>query len=138
MESLIDKNTSAEDVEGSAFLEWNEIKTMAGNGIEFGSHGKSHSILIETGVDLDNELLQSKSVVESQLHNPIRSFSYPNGDYTREIAERVRQYGYDLAFVTENGFVSHLDNPMTLKRINIHEDMTNSIPMFLARLVGLW
>jgi peptidoglycan/xylan/chitin deacetylase (PgdA/CDA1 family) len=135
---FIESSAFSHDIDDSVFLHWNEIKSMSGNGIEFGSHGKSHTILTGTGVDLDSELLQSKSIIELQLNAPIKSFSYPNGDYTKKIAERVRQCGYDIAFGTENGFITHLDNPFTLKRINIHEDMTNSIPMFLARIAGLW
>jgi hypothetical protein len=34
--------------------------------------------------------------------------------------------------------VSCDDPPLSLRRINIHEDATSSIPMFLARLVGLF
>jgi peptidoglycan/xylan/chitin deacetylase (PgdA/CDA1 family) len=138
IESLVELPAPDDDIEDSAFLDWSKIKSMLGNGIEFGSHGKSHTILTSTDVDLDSELMQSKSVVESQLNTPIRSFSYPNGDYAMKIADQVRQYGYNIAFGTEYGFVTHLDNPYTLKRINIHEDMTNNIPMFLARIAGLW
>ena len=138
IESLFEPDASVDDIGGSVFLDWSDIKSMSGNGIEFGSHGKSHTILISKDVDLDSELSYSKSVVESQLNTPVKSFSYPNGDYNKKIAERVRQCGYHIAFSTEHGFVTHLDNPFTLKRINIHEDMTNSIPMFLARIAGLW
>jgi hypothetical protein len=111
---------------------------MLENKIEFGSHGKSHTILTETGVDLSRELLDSKTVIESKLNTTINSFSYPNGDCTKKIEKCVKEFGYEVAFGTQHGFVTHNDNPYTLKRTNIHEDMTNSIPMFLARLAGLW
>ena len=77
-------------------------------------------------------------MIENELNSSINSFSYPNGDYSEEIAWQVREYGYEIAFGNESGFITHNDNPYTLKRINIHDDMTKSIPMFLARIVGLW
>jgi hypothetical protein len=30
------------------------------------------------------------------------------------------------------------DDPFALRRINIHEDMTRSTPMFMARLAGIF
>jgi len=124
--------------EHTFFLNWDEIRIMAKNGIDFGSHGKSHKILTNKEVDIQQELKESKNVIENELKVKIKSFSYPNGNYSEEVVRFVRDQGYEMAFGTENGFVSQDDDPYTLKRINIHEDMTNTIPMFLARIVGLW
>jgi len=137
LEDFLEFSSDTQDPNND-FMNWNEIKTIYSNAIEIGSHGKNHTILTETGVDLDKELLESKTVIESQLNTTINSFSYPNGDCTKTITESVKQYSYDVAFGTEQGFVTHADNPYTLKRINIHEDMTSSMPMFLARIIGLW
>jgi len=129
--------SSANEDQDRDFMSWEEIKEMAGDGIKFGSHGKSHTILTEAIVDLHQELSASKSTIESHLSLTIKSFSYPNGDYTNKITGQARQHGYEIAFGTEPGFITREDNPYTLKRINIHEDMTNSMPMFVARIAGL-
>ena len=93
--------------------------------------------------ELENEVACMKAREQSrekerELKKKIDSFSYPNGNYSEEVVKFVRDQGYEIAFGTESGFVSSDDDPYTLKRINIHEDMTNTIPMFLARIVGLW
>ena len=129
---------SSNTFEHTFFLNWDEIRIMAKNGIDFGSHGKSHKILTNDEVDIQQELKDSKNVIEDELKTKVNSFSYPNGNYSEEVVNLVKKNGYEIAFGTESGFVSPNDDPYTLKRINIHEDMTGNIPMFLARIVGLW
>ena len=54
------------------------------------------------------------------------------------IAATVQSLGYRLAFTIESGHVSCTDNPFGLRRVSIHDGMTRSTPMFLARLTGLF
>lgn len=122
----------------AVFLSWDEIKIMAWDGITFGSHGKSHAILPAAGVrEAEGEIRESKNVLEKNLGQAIDAFSYPNGDYSEEVLDVVRKNGYQVAFGTNKGSVSIEDNPYKLKRMNIHQDMTGSIPMFLARIAGI-
>jgi peptidoglycan/xylan/chitin deacetylase (PgdA/CDA1 family) len=129
----------SEDSAEESFMNWDEIKVMALNGISFGSHGKSHAILTRLGrSEVEKEALESKTQIEMMLGTPVLSFSYPNGDYSEEVAEIVQNAGYKVVFSTEGGTHSASDNPYRIKRINIHEDMTGSIPIFMARIAGLW
>lgn len=121
------------------FLNWDEVKTMADDGIAFGSHGKSHSLLPALGAqEADEEIKESKEFLEKNLGQNIDAFSYPNGNYNKSVAKSVQNRGYRVAFGTEKGFVSHGVNPLNIPRINIHQDMTDSIPMLMARIAGLW
>jgi len=123
----------------SNFLSWDEVKIMAGDGISFGSHGKSHAIL--TGIssrEVDGEIRESKEILKKNLGQKIDAFSYPNGDYDESAAKAVQDQGYRVAFGTEGGFVCTGADPFSIRRVNIHQDMTGSIPMFLARIVGLY
>ena len=63
-------------------------------------------------------------------------FCYPNGNYTREIAEMVRSAGYHAAVTTKKGWNQFDDDRFMLKRIGIHQDMTSSVPLFAARIAG--
>ena len=138
LNELAGKSENRDSTEES-FMNWDEIKVMALNGISFGSHGKSHAILTRLGrSEVEKEALESKTQIEMMLGTPVLSFSYPNGDYSEEVAEIVQNAGYKVVFSTEGGTHSASDNPYRIKRINIHEDMTGSIPMFMARIVGLW
>lgn len=123
------------------FMNWEEVRKLSMGGIDFGSHGQSHSILtnmINNKQKITLELSESKKIIEQEINKEIISFAYPNGQYSKQVVNVVHDVGYKLSFSTENGVMSLGDNPYTLKRINMHENMTNSIPMFLARIIGLW
>jgi len=120
------------------FLEWQDVRSMAGNGIEFGAHGLSHTILTRPEAEAGMELTESKRLVEQETGRPVSAFCYPNGEYDETIARQVRESGYRVAFSTQPGYVASGDDAFAVKRINIHEHMTRTIPLFLARIVGLW
>lgn len=93
--------------------------------IEVGSHSVTHSILdtipTEDGVF---EVNHSKSELEKLLGRPVRTFCYPNGNYTAPVAEAVAQ-NYEVGVTTKEGFVYPGDSLNMLNRIsmriNIHE-----------------
>ena len=59
-------------------------------------------------------------------------------DRRAQVVDRVKCAGYRLAFTIEPGHVSAGDDRFSLRRMNIHESMTRSAPMFMARLTGLF
>lgn len=121
------------------FMTWDEIAQLSTHGIAFGGHGAEHRLLTElTAEEADAEIRASKDGIASRLAAPVTTFSYPNGSWTPAIADQVRDNGFALAFTTVPGFVSCDDDPFRVRRINIHEDMTDSTPMFLARVMGLF
>ncbi len=120
------------------FIDWDQAQYMAQNGISFGAHGVEHLLL--TQVDRDDarrEIRDSKCALERQLGPTTATFSYPNGYLTPEIAHMVAAEGYQLGFITKRGFVSCHDDPFTIRRLNVHQNMTASAPMFFARILGL-
>ncbi len=122
-----------------AFLNWDQVKTMADDGVAFGSHGKTHTLLPALyAKEVVREIRESKEILEKNLGQNIYAFSYPNGDYSARVVKAVQDQDYRIAFGTEKGFVSASENPFNIRRINIHQDMTDSIPMFMARIAGLW
>lgn len=121
------------------FLNWDEVKMMADDGIAFGSHGKSHTLLPALYArEVVGEIRESKEILEKNLGQNINAFSYPNGDYNARVVKAVQDQGYRIAFGTEKGFVSTSEDPFSIRRVNIHQDMTDSIPMFMARIAGVW
>lgn len=125
--------------EEKVFMSWDEIRDMAAHGITFASHGKSHVILTRLPrTEVEREAKDSRSAIEEELAMPVAAFSYPNGDYSEDVIDVVRNNGYKVAFSTQEGMYEAGDDPYRIKRYNIHEDMTANIPMFMARIVGLW
>lgn len=123
------------------FLNWAEIDEMIESGlISFGSHTVSHQILTTLdNLRIKKELIDSrkKLLKKNVFANSCISFCYPNGNYTKEIADMVRLTGYQLAVTTRKGW-NHADaDKFTLKRIGIHEDMTSTTALFACRVAGL-
>ena len=122
-----------------AFVDWEQVAAMTRDGIAFGAHGAEHHLLTNIpAMQAKGDIRDSKEVLDRKLGRPTATFSYPNGAWNRELSREVQQTGYQLAFTTEPGYVSCDDDPLTLRRLNIHEDVTSSMPMFLARIVGLF
>ena len=121
------------------FMSWNDAERLAQEGVAFGGHGVEHHLLTQVPGDVVRaEAEGSMDVVARTLGRPPLAFSYPNGYVNAGVVDTVKRAGYRLGFITRRGRVSCDDDPLLIKRLNIHDEMTDTAPMFLARLVGLW
>jgi peptidoglycan/xylan/chitin deacetylase (PgdA/CDA1 family) len=121
------------------FIDWTQVHSMARQGVTFGGHGVDHLLLTQVSdAQADAEIEGSKIALDERLREPTPTFSYPNGYWTGRVAARVKSAGYRLAFIAQGGSVTCDDDPWTLRRVNIHESVTDTEPLFLARLVGLF
>lgn len=128
-----------EDQQVDGFLDWEQVRSMAQQGVAFGGHGAEHRILTFVSRDeAQGEIRTAKEVTDRHLPALVPTFSYPNGNWSPDVAKLVQDAGYRLAFTTEPGYVSCEDDRYTIRRVNIHEGLMNSKPMFLARIVGLF
>jgi peptidoglycan/xylan/chitin deacetylase (PgdA/CDA1 family) len=122
-----------------SFMDWTQVAAMAQQGVAFGGHGAEHYLLTEVPADqAQADIRTSKEVIDRTFAGTVPTFSYPNGSWSPELAERVKCSGYRLAFTTNPGLVTCNDHMYTIRRVNIHEDVTDTTPMFLARIVGLF
>lgn len=116
-----------------------QVSSMTQQGIAFGGDSAEHRILTYVPMDeANNEIRMAKEVLDSRLPMRVQTFSYPNGNWSPEVAKLVEDAGYRLAFTTEPGYVSCDDDHFAIRRINIHDGLMDSKPMFLARIVGLF
>ena len=108
------------------------IKEMIAGGVEIGSHTVSHplrkSVFASQGsrtkdeyaAYLQNELEESKKILESKFGINVRLFAYPGGIYSDEIAVLCEKYGY-AASITCNPSRTTWDTPMQkLHRYVVH------------------
>jgi peptidoglycan/xylan/chitin deacetylase (PgdA/CDA1 family) len=89
-------------------LTWDQVRDMAANGIEFGSHTVSHPVLSRV-LDMEtlrSELVDSKSAIEREAGRPVIAFAYPVGGASainEKVLEASRAAGYRLAFTYRAG-----------------------------------
>jgi peptidoglycan/xylan/chitin deacetylase (PgdA/CDA1 family) len=117
------------------WMNWDEVVEMSAAGIVFGSHTRSHVILTRvSGAEARVEIQDSRLDLSARLDKPTTAFCYPNGAYDPELVRMVSDAGYSLAVTTKRGLIDHSANPMTLNRLMIHNDMTDTVPMLACTL----
>lgn len=119
-------------------LNQEEINTMGQSGlISYGSHTCNHTRLSnDLAVDvLQKEIVHSRDALQTKTQQDINLFCYPNGD-TCTAATPLIVDTYYGACTTQRGW-NHASNKLWgLKRISMHNDVTNTRTKFLAKLSG--
>ncbi|HEX6894664.1 MAG TPA: polysaccharide deacetylase family protein [Bryobacteraceae bacterium] len=107
--------------ESFAMLSWDEINALANSGVDFGSHTHTHcNMAVEDRTAQQAELEMSKSLLESRLERPTRTFAYPYGraEHMSEGSRRaVIAAGFDCAISAEYGVVTSRSDPFRLPRL---------------------
>ena len=88
-------------VNTSGFMTTDQLKAMARNGMEIGSHTESHLDLTTlSNEELLYQIDKSKTDLEKTLDLPIVAFCYPSGKLNPTVESVVKNSGYNFA-VTE-------------------------------------
>jgi peptidoglycan/xylan/chitin deacetylase (PgdA/CDA1 family) len=129
---------TADDGDRYDFLTWDEVRTMADEGIEFGSHTVSHPILSTLDTDhLEYELRESKRTLEDELQRECVTFAYPNGkagDFGDREKQTLRANGYRVAFSLFGGINPSIADPFGVDRVNVTRGFYPAL--FDANLTG--
>ena len=116
-------------------LNISEIKEMAER-VDFQPHTQFHPILPRcTETECKQEILGSKSDLESFLGVECLHFSYPNGDYTQREIEIVKMGDFHSARTTDIGWNTRNTTPYQLKAIPITDDA--GLTLFRAELTTI-
>ncbi len=90
--------------EYSEFLNWEEIKKMDDVFI-FGCHSKSHVGLDKLSLEeLDEEIIESKKIIEEKLNVKVNSFAYPYGKFNSLVERKVLEAGFENILTIIRGF----------------------------------
>jgi peptidoglycan/xylan/chitin deacetylase (PgdA/CDA1 family) len=129
----------AEAAQADGFMTWDQVEAMSRDRVTFGGHGVEHLLLTTVPMEaVRAEIRDSRQALAARFDGQAAAFSYPNGYTNTAIEDEVRSAGYRVAFITRRGHVTSADDRFTIRRLNVHEAMTDTAPMFLARIVGLW
>lgn len=122
-------------------MSWEQLRELDSAGIEIGSHTATHPVLTKVSdVRLREELVESRSRIESQLGRAVDLFCYPNGDSSDVVRREVARAGYCAAVTTQVGLNDGKCDPLSLRRVSTAMDMahfaqsTSGFELFKDRL----
>ena len=120
-------------------LNWRQLSEMLDSGlVSIGSHTLDHKRLgAEVDIEeVDRQVSGSYELIERNTGTPPKLFCYPNGDVSKQAAERVRTR-YIGACTTANGWNGPDCDPYAIKRVTLHEGNSGTTRSFKARISGL-
>ena len=115
------------------FMNWNQVKDLAAQGMFIGSHSYTHPFLAQlAGPRLPHQIVDSKTRLEQELGIPITTFAYPFGSFSLTAMRAVSEAGYTAAVWTGYGARQTSNLIYKLSRFGMYDGL--SLPMFAVRL----
>lgn len=113
----------------SPVLGWDELRCLSRGGLVLAPHTRTHPLMnripIEEAVD---QALLSREDLQRETGNAPPVLAYPAGAYSDQLAARLQERGFDLAFTTSRGTNDlRVANPMKLRRCNIRHSTPDAI-----------
>jgi peptidoglycan/xylan/chitin deacetylase (PgdA/CDA1 family) len=100
-------------------MSWEQLRHLADQGWEIGSHTCSHPRLTELDdSDLEGELRRSKERCEVELGRDCTSLAYPYGDFDARVVEATRAAGYRFAATLPSRLVRA--GPLEYPRVGVY------------------
>jgi len=107
--------------------------------ITIGSHTVTHPILTMCNDEKSqDEIVESKKILENWTGKPINFFAYPNGNYTEREINALKSAGFEMAFTTKPEYVTlnSFKTPFEIPRFDVLENV--SFAENIIRMTGVW
>ncbi|MCP5055890.1 MAG: polysaccharide deacetylase family protein [bacterium] len=120
-------------------MNWSELRQLAQEGHEIGSHSMSHSVLREDlGADQHREVAASRLLLKEELNEPITSFCFPTGEYDDATLRELKNAGYQNAVTTQPGPNDANADCFELRRFDIQGPLNSNRRGELKQTVLAW
>lgn len=125
------------ELSGHPIMTWESAFELHKLGVRIGSHGLDHLDLTKLpDRELENELKESKGLIEEKINGPVESLAYPFGYFNDRVIAAVKAAGYKEAYTTCDSILQGRGNPYRKRRVEI----TGTEPDWLvtAKVNGLY
>ena len=120
---LINSLSSLQEIyipEWANMMNWEQIKILAKDGHEIGSHSIMHNLLPQlSDAEIEKEIIDSKLLIEQKIGRSVLSFCYPNGNFDARCKKAVILAGYKNAVTTGRGAIKFKKTNVAVPRCNI-------------------
>src|SRR5213075_286208 len=94
-------HTDTREYTNKSALSWDDVREWMNAGGQVGGHSMFHPVLTKCSREKAiEEITGCKIAIDRALAGNVRHFSYPNGDWNRDISGMVREAGYQTARTT--------------------------------------
>lgn len=111
------------DEEMYRILNWDEVRDLARQGFEIGSHTSTHPILSQLDEDgIKSELESSRARIQAESGSRCFALAYPNGtvaDYDARVVRCAQAAGFDLAFTMADRPYGPTEDRYTISRLPV-------------------
>lgn len=114
-------------------MDWDELRSLRGRGVEFGSHSLHHVRLAKESAAVQlEEMTRSKQVLEDGLGQPVPHMCYPYGSHDLVTVRAAAEAGYVSAVTCQRGAATPGFDLLALPRKAI--SYGDTVPGFLWKL----
>lgn len=120
----LEENLRVKDVniKKRKILTWSQVKEMANDGIEIGSHTVNHPNLGKISQEeVEREISESKELIEEKICKPVHGFAIPyglEGFYNKDVIEIIKRSNYQYSCSAKVGCADINSDIYELKRIS--------------------
>jgi peptidoglycan/xylan/chitin deacetylase (PgdA/CDA1 family) len=109
----------------SGYLNWDELKELAAEGVEIGNHTASHAYLVELQLGetfpqwkkrIGDDIEKAQQQFEKHLGFKPTLFAYTYGEYSADVIEVIKDLGFKTAFAQQSGVIHSAQNRYVLPR----------------------
>lgn len=105
-------------------MDWSQLRELAAEGFEMGSHGLNHIPLSHLSEErVREELKDSKELLQIRGGDEIWSFSVPKGYFHTKIRVLAREVGYRMVFTSQFDLNPRGQDLLCLNRLVIKKDL---------------
>ncbi|RMF12044.1 MAG: chitin deacetylase [Alphaproteobacteria bacterium] len=105
------------------YLSWDEIRTLAAEGVTIGHHGHSHSSFLDLGPKKAvADIATASARFTAELGQVPNILAYPYGEYDAAIAAKVEELGFMAALAQYSGVASADGNAFEIPRFALNEN----------------
>ena len=106
-------------------MRWDDLRQVAGEGVEIGSHTVTHPLLatIADEAGIEDEMTDSFRRIEAEMGAAPRAIAYPNGSYDARVRRAAVKAGYQLGLAVEHRpYRRGIDDLYAVPRIELYDE----------------
>lgn len=109
-------------------MSWNDIRTLHSKGFTIGAHSKWHSILTNESFKVAiDDIKYSIDTVSKETGSNCLSFAFPNGNYTKKLAQYVQSFGVETVMTTDPVWANPSFQTWKLPRIQLYNSYNSNL-----------